>query len=829
VNKPESWSTRKNFLVAGRPAFLMLIAFALGIVAERSIASGDIAASILLGFFSFLILLNLLILTRRNPLFRITILLIGVMVMGFSSSALLNEARSDSALYQLSSLKLDNVTIHCKVESPPVAVSSGMMTICDVRTLSIDSTTVNAPGKILLTLLSDSLRRGVTVHEGDLIKIEGRLEPFQPPSNPHESSREFHIRDKYGVQARMTLVNAVDCQILGTTGSVTLWQGALDWGANLRSSAQDELAKAIDDKETLSFVEAVVLGERTDISEETLSDFTRSGVSHILAVSGFNVAIIAAAIAQLLRLFGFRRRGLRTLLAMACVAMYCLIVGFEPSVVRAFLMIELYFIAKLTERKPDAVNIACSAAIITLLFRPFDLFDVGFQLSYTAVIGMALLYPEMKRHFLVWKHEDHPYLTRLAEALALSLAATIATMPVTVLQFHRLSIVGALANIPIIPLASVITSVGFLVVPLTRMYVSLGRMYGEALQWMTKLLLELTHLSAHMPRASIPASLNFGMGVILVAVACYYVVRAKSIARIPIRIATSAIGIWLMLAVLPVQASIVEDNPNLSMLFFDVGQGDCILLHTPKGHTYFIDFGGQSRNTFATAERTAVPFLQSEGIGSIDAGFLTHMHLDHFGGAEYVLQNESIGKFYWTGERVSGRTGVRLDSSVRNSLSSIQRVSAGDVLHLESDLTVYVLQPPKLLVDRRGPAWGENLNNGSLAMKVVYGKTSILLLGDIEGLDEGLLVRRYGDFLKSDVVKVAHHGSRASSTSTFVSAVSPKYAVVSVGERNKYGHPSALALHRWMHSQAIVLRTDRDGAVLLRSDGQRVWHEDWKN
>lgn len=246
MNKPESWSSRKNFLVAGRPAFLMLFAFALGIVAERSIASGNIAASILLGLFAFLILLNLLILTRRNPLFRITILLVGVIVMGFSSSALLDEARSDSALYQLSSLRLDNVTIYCKVESPPVAVSSGMMTICDVRTLSIDSTTVNAPGKILLTLLGDSLRRGVTVHEGDLIKIEGRLEPFQPPSNPHEAQQEFHIRDKCGVQARMTLINAVDCQVLDTNSSVTLWQSVLDWGANLRSSAHNELAKAID-------------------------------------------------------------------------------------------------------------------------------------------------------------------------------------------------------------------------------------------------------------------------------------------------------------------------------------------------------------------------------------------------------------------------------------------------------------------------------------------------------------------------------------------------------------------------------------------------------
>ena len=783
----------------------------------------------LISFFSLLILLQLLILARRYPLLRIAILLLGVVEIGFSASTLLDEARMDSTLSRISFLKPEHVSIYCKVVTPPVSVSAGAMTICEVRTLSIDSTTVNTPGRILLTLLSDSIRSGLSVQEGELIKIEGKLEPFLPPSNPHEYPREIHIRDKFGVQAQMTLVNAVDCQIMDSSSSVTVWQSVIDWGAGLRTSAHGELAKAIDDKETLSFVEAVVLGERTDISEETLSDFTRSGVSHILAVSGFNVAIIAAAIAQLLLLFGFRRRGLRTILAMVCVAMYCLIVGFEPSVVRAFLMIELYFIAKLTERKPDAANIACSAAIITLLFRPFDLFDVGFQLSYTAVIGMALLYPEIKRHFLVWKQEDHPYLTRLAEALALSLAATIATMPVTVLQFHRLSIVGALANIPIIPLASVITSVGFLVVPLTWIYAPLGRLYGEALEWMTKLLLELTHLSAHLPRASIPASLNFGLGIVLATLAYYYVVRASSSARIPIRIVTSAIGIWLMLAVLPVQASIVEGNANLSMLFFDVGQGDCILLHTPGGRSYFIDFGGQSRNNVATAERTAVPFLQSEGIGSIDVAFLTHMHLDHFGGAEYILQNEPIGKFYWTGERVSGRTGVRFDSSVRNSPSSIQRVSAGDVLHLEPDLTVYVLQPPKLLVDRRGPSWGENLNNGSLAIKVVYGNTSILLLGDIEGLDEGLLVRRYGDFLKSDVVKVAHHGSRASSTATFVNAVSPKYAVVSVGERNKYGNPSALALHRLMHSRANVLRTDRDGAVLLRSNGERVWRENWKN
>ena len=291
------------------------------------------------------------------------------------------------------------------------------------------------------------------------------------------------------------------------------------------------LDTAIQEGNARGFVEAVVLGDRSDMDKETLNDFTTSGVAHILAVSGFNVAIVSLVVAQLLRIFGIYWLRTRISITMMMVLLYSAIVGFQPSVIRALLMIELYLLAKLLERKPDPLNIVMSAAAINLLLRPYDLFDVGFQLSYAGVLGMILIAPKIRWLLLPEKNEipsKHPRWRSIIEASALSIGASIASYPVIAAHFYRISFIGLVANIPLIPLSAIITALGFLLLPLTAISHWLGQVYGDATAYLSDLLLWLTKLSAHVPSAAHAAASPSWVFLVLLGLSLIFCLRSPT-------------------------------------------------------------------------------------------------------------------------------------------------------------------------------------------------------------------------------------------------------------------------------------------------------------
>jgi competence protein ComEC len=617
-----------------------------------------------------------------------------------------------------------------------------------------------------------------------------------------------------------------------------VWSLTLDWFKEVHQSITKLLDIAVEDESARGFIEAVVLGDRNDMEKETLNDFTTAGVAHILAVSGFNVAIVALVIAQLLRLFGVYWHRPRIVVTMLGVLLYSGIVGFQPSVVRALLMIELYLVAKLMERKPDPLNILMSAAAIELLLRPSDLFDVSFQLSYAAVLGLVLIAPELKRLLI---REPNVFVSRtetrgerlrrsLVESIALSLGASIASYPIIAAHFYRVSFIGLVANLPMIPLSALITALGFLLIPITAVSTWLGQLYGEAAAYLTNGLLLLTKLCAHVPLAAHAAAAPSWANLIFLLIAVIYCLRAKHLKQCMGRIGLVLVSYALLsLLPLPMTDSVLDKNEGkLQVLFFDVGQGDCILLHTPSNKSYFVDFGTMSLSGNAQIERTALPFLRAENSTNIEAGFISHMHRDHYGGATTLLEYCSFARMYTSGERVSDPLARALDADAREKHVALGVLSRGDTLQLDSNITLYVLHPDHHVLTSLLTSFGQHINSGSLAFRLVYRNTSFLFLGDVERTEEEEMLASYGDFLHSTVVKVAHHGSLTSSSRAFVAATHPEYAVISVGEHNRFGHPAPAIVKRWMTSGASVFRTDRDGATLLVSDGERVRKVEWR-
>ncbi len=768
----------------------------------------------------------------RIHVFAILLLFVAFVFLGQQLCALDIACYQHTTLSRIASMKPAKPIVTGTIKEID-ETNSEYLWIFETDSISVNGQTpIAVKGRVLLRIPKNGNEYVQLPNEGSKLRVFCSLEPFHQPTNPHEFASELKLQTTTHTEAIGYVRSRFDYYVINTDKPNILSQ----MGSMLQNAHQSLLAlldTAVREPNARGFVEAVVLGDRNDMDKETLNDFTTSGVAHILAVSGFNVAIVSLVVAQLLRIFGIYWLRTRISITMAMVLLYSAIVGFQPSVVRALLMIELYLIAKLLERKPDPLNIVMSAAAINLLLRPYDLFDVGFQLSYAGVLGMILIAPKIRWLLLPERNTvpvQHPRWRSIVEASALSIGASIASYPVIAAHFYRISFIGLVANIPLIPLSAIITALGFLLLPLTAISHWLGQLYGEATAYLSDLLLLLTKLSAHVPSAAHAAASPSWIFLALLGVSVIFCLRSPTRARFfgRLSISLSCFFVFSVFGV-PFSNSVLAKNEGkLQVLFFDVGQGDCIFFHTPSGKNYFVDFGRMERSGTANIERTALPFLRAEDVTQIDGGFISHMHTDHYGGAPILLENCSVAALMTSGERVSGPTARLLETESREQQTRLRVLSRGDTLHLDTDLTLYVLYPDRQVPEAKLTAYGENIHSGMLAFRIVYRNTSFLFLGDAERIAEEEMLASYGNELHSTVVKVAHHGSLTSSSNDFVAVTNPEYAIISVGEYNHFGHPAPAIVKRWMTNGSIVYRTDLDGAVLFVSDGDYVKKVDWK-
>jgi len=725
--------------------------------------------------------------------------------------------------------------IYGKVLTTPEISASSYSFFMETDSLTADSMTVHSNEKIFVNIsLRENVNATLFPKAGQHVKVFAELEHIEPAKNPYEISYDIKLKEHDDTKARAYLHSQFDLYITDARQELSLIEKASLFFQNLFDESKEVIAHSIDDSITKGFVSAVVLGDKSGLTPEELNDFQRAGLTHLLVVSGFNVSIVAILVYYLLRLIGLSFRRLRIALSMLTILFYCLVVGLEPSVVRALIVIEFIFIARLLERKPDIGNLTAGAALVTILLHPYDLFDIGFQLSYGAVFSLVYLYPAFERLFISEKiKEAKTFILRSAhrsmQGFFGSFSVFLGLLPVFLYHFHRVSIVGLGVNILAIPLTAIITIFGFLLLPISLLSGWLGSLYGEASLWMTKIIGFAAHFSGKFEWSVIELPRPQTILILLYLAAIFYLIKAQAKKNFFGRALIIASVIFVLLAVkIPFAYSLVKSSDKVSLLFFDVGQGDAMLLQAANGKTYLIDFGGITKNYNAIADRSIAPFFKAEGITEITGGFITHMHIDHYGGAVSMMQNIGCKALYTSGERTIGYAAYRLDSISQALHIPVLRVHQGDRFELDKDLSIFVLNPETTTGEIALPLSSEGMNHGSLALKVVYKNSSALLLGDIEATDEERLCKQYGDFLKSDIVKVAHHGSNTSSSQSLCKIAKPKYAVISVGKRNTFGHPAVPVIKRWIRSGAKVLRTDKSGALLFQSDGSTFRKVDWR-
>lgn len=577
-------------------------------------------------------------------------------------------------------------------------------------------------------------------------------------------------------------------------------------GMSARDGIVGVISKSLP-RQQAGLLNGMLIGYRKGLADEVREAFSNAGLTHIMAVSGANIAFLILPLSFLLKLIGIRRKA-ANLIIICFLFMFVFITGFEPSVLRAALMAAILLLSAILYREPDIYAAIALSCIILLAVSPCMLFNVGFQLSYAATLGIVMLYRNIKKlitcSFLPGK---------AAELIAATLAAQLGVLPVTLVHFNRVSVISIIPNILAAPMLELITILGMLMAVLGQFSLVLSRSIGYLNSVFLSAVLYITKWASDVPFASV----NTATPSMLLAAAYYatvwFLLWFKPLKGITLKAKYYAMA--LTVAALAITAGSLWPG-RLDVVFLDVGQGDSAFIRTYSGKTVLIDGGGSSNPSLASevGEKTVIPFLLDSGAGSLDIVVATHPHSDHIQGLCDVIGNMKVGKLIIPSlEDESGFSGLLAAAEAKRT--TVYRCAQGDIIRLDNRTYMRVLSP-----ERNCPVDDEALNNTSVILKLCYGNTSILFTGDAETEIEERLIANASN-LEADVLKVAHHGSQTSSGRDFLSAVDPEAAVISVG-RNNFGHPSDEVLELLKENNIEYFRTDECGAVILQSDGNKI-------
>jgi len=640
---------------------------------------------------------------------------------------------------------------------------------------------------------------------GEMLRAGGFVyRPREPGNFGAFNYREY--LERRGIRCQMTVTGPEHLRAVAGERPLTPVGLALAC-----KNALQRVADATLEQRQAAVLNGMLFGARDRLDRAVEDIFAETGVAHVLCVSGLHVGFVLAGVFLAAGVLGVPRRAF-LFAAAPVIIFYALMTGLGPAVIRAGVMAVLVLAAALLGRERDWPTALALAAGVLLLFDPSSIYEVGFQLSFAATWGILYLGPLLGQLFRV----RFALPSWLVVPLQVTLAAQLATMPLLVYHFNLVSFIAPLANLLLVPLVGVIMLAGFTGCVAGLVFLPAGELFNAGTGALIDFFLALAGLLNSIPGGAAyaatppwPAVPLWFAGLVLVAETVRGRYNPPDFYRG--KAGPAAAGVLLMLVLIWPWGG---TGGRMQVHFLDVGQGDSILVRFPGGETMLVDTGGrpgEPDEVRATGDAVVVPYLRRLGINRLNALVITHPDEDHAGGVPAVLEKLKVDAMVITGAPGYDEY-VALAESLR---VPVYRAGAGQALQLDDQVDVLVLAP-----GRGDAAAGLSSNDASLVLRLDYRGSSFLLTGDIEQQAQRLLLAGGAD-LQSDVLKVPHHGSRFFEP-RFFSAVAPDWAVIQVGEHNRFGHPAAEVLETLTSAGARVLRTDRDGAVLVSTDGENI-------
>lgn len=682
--------------------------------------------------------------------------------------------------------------------------SRSMRVACTV--LDVDRTQLNGNAEYSCATddgpVLEVIGRGALPAVGQRILVRGRWEAFDVPRNPGEPD-ERELQAERGVDARLSGAEILALLPQGGATPAIVLARVHAWAFERFQSAMPQTYASI--------LAGELWGERSALAPELHAEFQATGTVHILVTAGLHLGVVSMVVLALLRACTIPRIA-------SCIAAVCALWGYAifsglhlPSL-RAATMISFGLIAYGLGRYAMSWRSYLAAMFCVALLRPDAIGGASFLLSFSCVGAILLTADEILKIFEGFALPDF-----MKEALTLTIATQMGTWPLTAATFLLFSPYAVIANLCVVPfvgLTMILGALQLVLVPVPALSYAAANLNGWLLAW----IVASVHAISTLPLATIamtppPAwAIAFYDAMLVTAVWCW-----------KRRAATAAIAA-LFLAVTTVLAPPPTADGRLHITVLDVGQADGIVIRTPRGHTIVVDAGGKlergsgsGSSSEQAGERIVVPFLHRTGIRRIDALILSHPHGDHVGaGAPILRDGFSVGELADSGQQYAGYAWRDAIATARADYVPIVYPRAGMVWRTDDGVTLTFIGPSLPFIESNN-----TINDNSVAFILQYKHFRMLFTGDAGVAAEQRFLNE-GIDLHADVLKVGHHGSAYSSSPAFIAAVHPKYAVISVGRHNMFGHPAPSTIATLRRYGAKVFRTDQNAAATVTSNGRTI-------
>jgi competence protein ComEC len=711
-----------------------------------------------------------------------------------------------------------------------------------VETLENDRGLFPVTGKLRVTLDGDPPDLNI----GDHICFNARIQPIRNFQNPGGFDYRQHMAFN-GIYGSVFVQSS-------EVEHMPPFQGGLMQGVYRVRKTISRTLDTIGEADDRAVLKALVIGERSELSDSVTENFSKAGVSHLLSISGLHVGIVGMTSFFIFRWcfswipFFLRRAWTRkgaALLSMIPVLGYGLISGMSPSTQRSVIMILIFLMTFLIHREHESLNTLAVAAILILIVHPPSLFAASFQLSFASVFAILYFLPRF------WQPDtDDLNIRKRIKNYTLSsfwvtLCATIGVQPLVMLYFNQISLISPIANFILIPL------VGFMATPLGLIFAALSLLSPAASRWglelcaaILKISLNLTDFFANLPFSAIKTITPTLLEVICMYMLLLALMALKKKQRttaqmlkaltLPNRDAMQPYvkNIWRAISVasailLGMDAlywgyqRFLRSDFRVSIL--DVGQGTANLLEFPGGPVMLIDAGGFSNPAaFDIGKMVVAPLLWRKKIRTVDIIVLSHANSDHANGMAYIAAHFHV-KGVWVNTEPDGGSGYRrlMDILLEQGLEPADFNTFSRHHEINGVSLDIVNPPPDFLEKRQAESW-RDINNNSLAVRACYGTVNMLFAGDIKSGAEKEMVALYGNRLHSRVLVAPHHGSKSSNSVVFADAIEPQIVIFSTGLNNRFDFPHPSVIKRYRDRGATLLNTASHGAIEISTDGNAL-------
>ncbi len=565
---------------------------------------------------------------------------------------------------------------------------------------------------------------------------------------------------------------------------------------NIQKYIKDTINGTLTDEEG-NLLLAILLGDKDKLSEDIQESFKTSNLSHMLAVSGAHVSYIILGLTYVLQnsIIG-KKNG--KIVCIFFLLVFMAITNFTPSVTRACIMAVLTLFSGIVYRKSDVYTNISVAALITLIFNPYSLLDLGFQLSYGGTIGIIIFIKRIQE-----KKSNSKVVNYIKQMALVSIYANIIIIPIMMYHFNTVSLTFIISNIMASPILGIIVINGFLFIITSITVKPLTRLIAIFIKPILSILIKISQICSKLPFSNILVVTPYMFNVISYYAIILYCIKSKKNNK-------CKIIICLLIVLILINFIIYIFPQKLRIFFIDVGQGDSTLIITPDKKTVLIDGGGS--DSFDVGEKVLLPYLLDRRILKVDYVLISHFDTDHCGGILTIMEKVKVKNIIISEQAEHSENYERFKKLMINKKIRLIEVKKGDKIKIGRYSEFKILFPTSRLLSENP------LNNNSIVAQFNYNNFKMLFTGDIEKLAEQQILKTEKAEIRADILKVAHHGSKTSSIPEFIKAVRPKIALIGVGKNNTFGHPNQQTIKNLENIKCRIYRTDLQGEIIIKID-----------